>query len=197
MAYSNSLLSPYGIFPIAQENKYWGNFSYFIMIVCCVYSLELPHWGSSSEYTQQIIILLKIENISINYRHLLPDLAPWLNLIASNYPSIEQISMVPKIFEPLKFNCVYIFLFSMKTYVVGEALLMSIFSKCFHQEMRKLFTWYTLVSRPMIAYTSLGDSFGCMSDCWSGSLGFDRVIMKYFLWLFSPFGCMINPCPAE
>ena len=26
MAYSNSFLSPYGIFPIAQENKYLGNF---------------------------------------------------------------------------------------------------------------------------------------------------------------------------
>ena len=26
MAYSNSFLSPYGIFPIAQENKYEGNF---------------------------------------------------------------------------------------------------------------------------------------------------------------------------
>ena len=37
MAYSNSFLSPYGIFPIAQENKYWGKFSYFIMklyVVC-------------------------------------------------------------------------------------------------------------------------------------------------------------------
>ena len=31
MAYSNSFLSPYGIFPIAQENKYWGKVSYFIM----------------------------------------------------------------------------------------------------------------------------------------------------------------------
>ena len=29
MAYSNSFLSPDGFFPIAQENKYWGKFSYF------------------------------------------------------------------------------------------------------------------------------------------------------------------------
>ena len=28
---SNSFLSPYEILPIAQENKYSGNFSYFIM----------------------------------------------------------------------------------------------------------------------------------------------------------------------
>ena len=40
----------------------------------------------------------------MNYRHLLPDLVPWLNLKGSNYPSLEQISMVPKMFEPLKFD---------------------------------------------------------------------------------------------
>ena len=44
--YSNSFFSPYEILPIAQENKYLGNFSYFIMKLyneCCVYSLESPH----------------------------------------------------------------------------------------------------------------------------------------------------------
>ena len=37
MANSNSFLSPYEILPLAQENKYLGKFSYFIMksyIVC-------------------------------------------------------------------------------------------------------------------------------------------------------------------
>ena len=108
MAYSNSFLSPCWFFPIAQENKYWGKFSflflfyYEIVHVWCVYSLESPQRG---EYTQHTIILLKIENISINYRHLLPGLAPWLSLVGSNYPSLEQISMVPKMFEPLKFDC--------------------------------------------------------------------------------------------
>ena len=37
MANSNSFLSPYEILPIAQENKYSGIFSYFIMklyVVC-------------------------------------------------------------------------------------------------------------------------------------------------------------------
>ena len=33
MAYSNSFLSPYEILPIAQENKYIGKFSHFIMIL--------------------------------------------------------------------------------------------------------------------------------------------------------------------
>ena len=72
-----------------------GNFLVLLWNCMFVYSLESPH----------TIILLKIENISINYRHMLPDLAPWLNLIGSNYPSLEQISMVPKMFEPLKFGC--------------------------------------------------------------------------------------------
>ena len=34
------------------------------------------HRGDSNKYTQNTIILLKIENISKNYRHLLPNLAP-------------------------------------------------------------------------------------------------------------------------
>ena len=80
-------------------------FIFYDEIVCCVYSLESPHRGDSNEYTQHTIILLKIENFFINYRHLLPDLVPWLNLIGSNNPSLEQISMVPKMFEPLKFDC--------------------------------------------------------------------------------------------
>ena len=83
-------------------------FLFYYEIVCCVYSLESPHRGDSNEYTQHTITLLKIENISINYRHLLPDLAPWLYLICSNYPSLEQISMVPKMFESLKFGCIWI-----------------------------------------------------------------------------------------
>ena len=51
-------------------------FLFYYEIVCCVYSLESPHRGNFNEYTQQTIIFLKIENISNNYRHLLPDLVP-------------------------------------------------------------------------------------------------------------------------
>ena len=75
-------------------------------MVCCVYSLESPHRGYTNECTQYTIILLKIENISINYRHLLPDLAPWLDVNGYNYPSLEQMSMTPKMFEPLKSDCI-------------------------------------------------------------------------------------------
>ena len=55
MANSNLLLSPYKILPIAQENKYLGIIFYH-EIVCCVYPLESPHRGDSSEYTQNTII---------------------------------------------------------------------------------------------------------------------------------------------
>ena len=76
-------------------------FLFYYEIVCCVYSLESPRWGDSNEYTQHTIILLKI---SINYRHFLPDLLPWLKLLGLNYPSLKQIFMIPKMFEPLKFD---------------------------------------------------------------------------------------------
>ena len=52
MANSNSVLSPYWILPIDQENKYLRKLSFFhYEIVCCVYSLELPLRGDSNEYT--------------------------------------------------------------------------------------------------------------------------------------------------
>ena len=38
-----------------------------------------------------------------------PDLALLSTLIGSNYPSLELIFMVPKVFEPLKFDCNWIF----------------------------------------------------------------------------------------
>ena len=48
-----------------------------------VNSLESPHRGDSNEYTQHNITA-QIDNISLNYRHLLPNLAPlltqWLEL---------------------------------------------------------------------------------------------------------------------
>ena len=74
--------------------------------------IRIASLSDSNEYMQHTIILLKIENISLNYCHLLPDLVPWLNLIGSNYPSLEQISMVPKMFAPLKFDCIYFSIYS-------------------------------------------------------------------------------------
>ena len=71
-----------------------------------VYSLESPHRGDSNEYIQHTIIVYKIEKISLNRRYLLPELVPWLTLSGSNYPCLERISMVPKMFEPLSFDCI-------------------------------------------------------------------------------------------
>ena len=70
-----------------------------------VYSLESPHRGDSKEYTQHTTIVQKVEKTSLNYRHLLPDLAPLFTLNDSNDPCLEQNSMVPTMFEQLKFEC--------------------------------------------------------------------------------------------
>ena len=41
-----------------------------------------------------------------------PDLALLSTLIGSNYPCLELIFMVPQVFEPLKFDCIYISLYT-------------------------------------------------------------------------------------
>ena len=38
-------------------------FLFYYEIVCCVYSLELPHCGNSNKYTQHTIIVKKIKKI--------------------------------------------------------------------------------------------------------------------------------------
>ena len=56
MANSNSFLSPYEILLIAQENKYLGKFSYFIMKLYVVYT----HQNRLIE-----VILMSILNIQL------------------------------------------------------------------------------------------------------------------------------------
>ena len=48
-----------------------------------------------------------MKNKSLNYVNMPPDLALWLILTGSNYPCLEQINMVPKMFELLRFDCTY------------------------------------------------------------------------------------------
>ena len=56
-------------------------------------------------------ILMRTHNIPSNYKKIKeilimpPDLALSSTLIGSNYPCLELIFMVPKAFEPLKFDC--------------------------------------------------------------------------------------------
>ena len=47
-----------------------------------------------------------------------PDLALWLALISSDYPCLEHIFMVPKVFEPLKFY--YTCIFNFRKYLAGH-----------------------------------------------------------------------------
>ena len=61
-------------FPASSRKQIFREIFYH-EIVCCVYSLESPHRGDSYEYTQHTIIVKEIKN-SLNYRCLLPDLAP-------------------------------------------------------------------------------------------------------------------------
>ena len=64
-----------------------------------MYSLESPRWGDSNENTQHTFMLK--EDIPF----MSPDLALLATLIGSNYPCLKLIFMVPKVFEPLKFDC--------------------------------------------------------------------------------------------
>ena len=50
MVNSNSFLSPYEILPLRKQ-IFREIFLFYHEIVCCVYSLELPHQGDSNEYT--------------------------------------------------------------------------------------------------------------------------------------------------
>ena len=52
--------------------------------------------------TQHTFMLEKIKEILI----LPPDLALLSILIGLNYPCLELIFVVPKVFEPLKFDCI-------------------------------------------------------------------------------------------
>ena len=76
-------------------------FLFHIKMVYCVYSLESPHRGDSNESTQYTFMLKKIKKILIKP----PNLALLSTLICSNYSCLELIFMVPKVFEPLKFDC--------------------------------------------------------------------------------------------
>ena len=89
-----------------QENKYLGKFCHFIMKLY----VEGTHWNRLIE-----AILMSTLNIQLLYRRLkrfaliihdlLNDVASGLTLNGSNYPYLKQIFMIPKRFEPSKFDC--------------------------------------------------------------------------------------------
>ena len=49
-----------------------------------------------------------------------PDLALLSTLTGSNYPCLELIFMVPKVFEPLKFDCIHIYRLARAFYLVED-----------------------------------------------------------------------------
>ena len=59
--------------------------------------------------TQHTITLQKFEKIYLSYLHFPPDLALYWTFCGLNYPCLEQNSMVPKMFEPLKFDCLTLY----------------------------------------------------------------------------------------
>ena len=66
-------------------------------MVYCVFSLESPRLGDSNENKQHTFMLKNINP---------PDMALSLTFNGSNYPCLELFFMVPKVFEPLTFDCI-------------------------------------------------------------------------------------------
>ena len=54
---------PTNFFPSSRNQIFWEFFLFYHGIVCCVYSLESPHRGSSNEYAQFKIIVKEIKKI--------------------------------------------------------------------------------------------------------------------------------------
>ena len=65
----------------------------------CVYS-------SKSTLILMCTLNIWLSLTSLNYPHLPNYFALWLTLSDSNYSCLEQFSMDPKTFEPLKFDCI-------------------------------------------------------------------------------------------
>ena len=83
----------------------WDIFSVFYIInVCCVYSLESSHRGNSNECTQHTFAKYK-KKISLNYPYIVFGGNP------CGLKNVFDLSMVnePSGFEPLKFYCMLIF----------------------------------------------------------------------------------------
>ena len=77
-------------------------FFVILKMVYCVYSLKSPRWGDSNEKKQYTFMLKENRKDTFIFPH---DLALWLALSSSNYPCLEHVLIVPKLFEPLKFHC--------------------------------------------------------------------------------------------
>ena len=87
--------------PIAADIIVFQVIFFLVLKRYVVYSLEWPRWGNSNENTQHTFMLEKLKDFPI----MPPVLALWLTHISANYACLKHIFMVPKVFEPLKFDC--------------------------------------------------------------------------------------------
>ena len=92
----------FGKNPIAADLGYLRVifFLFVLKMVYSVFSLE-PLDEAIPMRTPNLHIIENRKYIPI----MPPDLTPWLIHISSNYPYLEHIFMVPKVFERLKFYC--------------------------------------------------------------------------------------------
>ena len=74
-----------------------------------------------------------------------PDLALWLTLISSNYPCLEHIFMVPKVFDPLKLYYIGISL-TYWCYTVFRYL------SCSMRSQQKLYNGYNYFWMGIVSY---------------------------------------------
>ena len=72
------------------------------MEVCCVFSLESPHWGDSNEYTQYTVFNMKKEESLL----IILNLPLWE--FSKGFKNGFETAVVnePSVFEPLKFYCI-------------------------------------------------------------------------------------------
>ena len=102
-AVSNSFLSPLENIPWLQiwDKLGWFSCLYWKWYIVCTHKIRLNE-----------AILMRTHKIPSYYEKskytliMPPDLALWLTFVSSNYPSLEHIFVVPKVFEPLKFLCI-------------------------------------------------------------------------------------------
>ena len=71
------------------------------MKVCCVFTLESPHWGDSNEYTQYTIFNMNKKN-TLNYPK---SAARGFFSQGLKYEFETAVVNEPSVFEPLKFYC--------------------------------------------------------------------------------------------
>ena len=75
---------------------------FYNMKVCCVFSLESPHWGNSNEYTQHTVFNI-LKKVTLNY----PKSAVMGFFPMGLKNEFETVVVnEPSVFEPLKFYCI-------------------------------------------------------------------------------------------